>query len=496
VTARRSPKTKAQDVALLSKSSHTCEWTEFARQLEVKLAAQDKRVAELERMFARKSEKLRPMPPIQKPARTQAQANEVRKLRQDERAAATETVTTIVAVAAADKECAHCNDVNFRAVGEGKSSETIHYVKAHLRKQVTRRETCVCRCGKTIITAEAPERWSEKTQYASSFVAYLVTQKCMASMPIYRLEAMLSHLGMKVARSTMNDLFYRAAQKLEPLRSLLFQAIAEDFLVHMDETSFKLTSQKKKAQMWAFVGESLTGYVFDLTRAGSVPTAHLGSSVGAFVSDDYSGYNALAANGSRTRCGCMAHARRGVFEAGAVVEAEAMLAMIQQLYRVEYDAVAEEIYGTPKHLALRSAQSKPIFTALVQTCRRAAKLNGPKTLLGKAARYICSNVSTLKRFLYDIRIPLDNNLAENALRTIAVGRKNFLFVQSKEAGAALALLYSLTASCARLGVNPIDYLEDVLERIDDTKVIHLRQLLPDRWKPRSAADPSVLAALD
>ena len=129
-------------------------------------------------------------------------------------------------------------------------------------------------------------------------------------MPIYRLEAILSHLGMKVARSTMNDLFYRAAQKLEPLRSLLFQAIAENFLVHIDETSFKLTSQKKKAQMWAFVGESLTGYVFDLTRAGSVPTAHLGSSVGAFVSDDYSGYNALAATWAGAHCECVMQARR------------------------------------------------------------------------------------------------------------------------------------------------------------------------------------------
>jgi transposase len=81
------------------------------------------------------------------------------------------------------------------------------------------------RCGKTIVTAEASERQSKKTQYASSFVAYLMPQKCMVSMPINLLEAMLSHFGMKVARSTMTELFYRAAQKMEPLQPLLFQAV-------------------------------------------------------------------------------------------------------------------------------------------------------------------------------------------------------------------------------------------------------------------------------
>jgi transposase len=379
------------------------------------------------------------------------------------------------------KACAHCDDTTFRAVGEGKTSETIHFVKAHFRKQITRRETCVCRCGKTLVTADAPERWSEKTQYASSFVAYLIAQKCMASMPLYRLETMFSHLGMPIARSTMNDLFYRAAQKLEPLRAVLMQAIQQDFLVQIDETSFKLTAQKKKAQMWTFVGKNLTGYVFDLTRSGSVPTKQLGGSKGAFVSDDFSGYNALDALGKRTRCGCMAHARRGLFESGNVPEAVTALAMIQQLYRVEHDAEALGILGTPAHQRARLRESMPIFTALVQVCRWTMKQHGPKTLLGKAARYVCSNVRTLKRFLFDVRIPLDNNLAENALRVVALGRKNFLFVQSQEAGEALALLYSLTTSCARLSKNPLDYLEDVLDRIDATKVSDLRNLLPDRW---------------
>jgi transposase len=106
-----------------------------------------------------------------------------------------------------------------------------------------------------------------------------------------------------------------------------------------------------------------------------------------------------------------------------------------------------------------------------------------KTLLGGAGRYTWKNMTQLCRFLHDARIPLDNNRAENALRLVALGRKNFLFVHSKESGNELALLYSLVVSCTRVGVNPVEYLADVLDRIDQTPKNSLRDLLPDRWKP-------------
>jgi transposase len=177
-----------------------------------------------------------------------------------------------------------------------------------------------------------------------------------------------------------------------------------------------------------------------------------------------------------------------------VLEAETALALIAHLYRVEHEAEQDKVLGTDAHLAMRTQESKKIFTLLVKLSRRAAQQHGPKTLLGKAARYFYSNVGTLKRFLFDVRIPLDNNLAENALRTIALGRKNYLFVHSEEAGEGLALLYSLTTSCARSAVNPRAYFDDVLQRIDDTKVSELRNLLPDQWKPRTLNPAPLIAA--
>jgi transposase len=489
---------------------HECEWKDAAMSLEAqaveaaaklaeatakiaeataRIAANEKRLAELERMFDRKSEKSPKMPPIRKPAPKQEDINEKRKRLAAERESTMEVVTSTLAVKEEDKQCEACAAPTFVPTDECKTSVTIHFVRAHLRKHVTKLETLVCQCGKTTVSAEPPPQWSENTQYASSFVAHLVTQKCLAHMPIYRIETMFAHPGMPIPRSTMTDLFYRAATKLSRLGEVLMKAIREDYVVHIDETSINMTEQKKKSQMWGFVGTKLVRYVFDLTRGGHVPLEHMGKSAGVFVADDYSGYNQLEDKGNRVRCGCLAHVRRGFFEAGDVPEAETALALIQELYRVEHEAKRLNITGTAKHLDLRLAEAKPAFVALMRLAHAAAQEHGPKTLLGKAAQYAWTNLQHIKRFLEDARIPLDNNIAENALRSIALGRKNFLFVQSEEAAELLALLYSLTGSCVRSKVNPVDYLEDVLERIDDVKLPHLRELLPDRWVPRATAPP-------
>ena len=153
------------------------------------------------------------------------------------------------------------------------------------------------------------------------------------------------------------------------------------------------------------------------------------------------------------------------------------------MYLVEHEAERREILGTADHLALRREYARPLFVALLRLARELRRVHGPKTLLGRAANYTWKNMLYLGRAMRDARIPLDNNLAENALRIVALGRKNFMFVHSEEAGKELALLYSLVVSCTRLGVNPVDYLADVLDRIDKTADDGMRELLPDRWKP-------------
>jgi transposase len=437
----------------------------------------------LKRAFARRTEKMGKMPKVPRAPKT---PDEIAERRTEQALLRAEHVVTdekTEPVPDALKKCHLCGGTNFRSVGTGKPSETYSYVPGYFRRLIQTREVVACRCGGCVITAPPPERWAQKTRYDSSFVAHLVVSKCLIVTPLYRLEQSFARLGMPVARSTMNDLFRRAGQKLEPLRAPLFDAIKKDFLVHVDETSFKMTKQASKAFFWTFVGKLLTGYRFDLTRGGDVPVDVLGDSSGVVLCDDYRGYDPLAKKGARVRCGCFAHARRKFFEAGDVPEAKEAFALINLMYSVEHEAERRDVVGTAEHLALRREFSRAFFVELLRRCRAIRRTHGPKTLLGRAARYTWNNQRELARALRDVRIPLDNNRAENALRVVALGRKNFLFVHSKEAGEELALLYSLVVSCSLVGVNPVEYLADVLDRVDKTADDHFADLLPDRWKP-------------
>jgi len=469
---------------------HGCEWRDFAAHLQGEVQTLKTQVEVLTRAFAKRSERSGKMPKIPRPARTPEEATDRRNEQALLRAERIVTEEKTVAVPEAQKKCHLCGGTSFRAVGDGKTCEIFEYVPGYLKRIVLTRETVACRCGGCVLTAPAPERWAEKTRYASSFVAHLVVSKCLAVTPHYRLEQAFARTGVPVARSTINDLFRRAGQKLEPLRSPLFEVIRKDFLVHADETTFKMTKQTSKSFIWAFIGQSLTGYRFDLTRSGDVPIDVLGESVGAILCDDYRGYDPLVRKGMRRRCGCLAHARRHFFDAGDVPEAKEALSLVAGMYRVEHEAERRGIVGTAEHLELRRTCTRPLFVRLLLLAREVRRMHGPKTLLGRAARYTWRNQMALGRFLRDTRIPLDNNRAENAMRLVALGRKNFLFVHSEEAGKELALLYSLVVSCTRVGVNPVEYLADVLDRIDKTTDDNLAELLPDRWKPPPKPAPT------
>ena len=461
---------------------HDCAWQEYAKDLEGKLEAVQQRLAQLEKhVIGPQTEKRRSrkMPPPAAPVPTANARSATETLRE----ATLETEVTPVAVPKAKRTCPACDNTALRTVGEGTPSTVYEYVTAHFRRRIFLRETLACSCGQYVVTAPAPERVGDKTQYSASFVAHLVVTKCADCRAQYNVAKEYKRIGIPIARSTINALFHRAGELVAPLVDRLFARIAASNLVLADETSMRMQRVEKKAFIWAFLGGSLIGYRFSCDRSGDTPKSVLGDSVGTLVCDAYTGYNQLTSTGRRRRAACLAHARRKIFDGKEHPEASEALDLIGEIYGVERDAKEAGVVGTQRHADMRKARSRSPFAKLLWWARRQRRVHPPKSLLGRAARYIVNNFRELGVFVRDVRVPPDNNRSEAALRRVALGRRVLLFVGNEDAGKRLAGLYSLVASCELNGVNPVAYLTDVLTRIDRRGETRIDDLLPDAWRP-------------
>ncbi len=182
---------------------------------------------------------------------------------------------------------------------------------------------------------------------------------------------------------------------------------------------------------------------------------------------------------------CMAHARRYFEKAldNDQERAEYFLKEVQKLYAIER-RIREENLPTPTIEQLRQQEALPVLQSLKGWLVENYSQVLPKSKIGKAIAYSLPRWDRLSLYITDGRLQVDNNTIENAMRPIALGRKNFLFAGSNEGGKRLALFYSLLESCKKQQVNPWEYMKDILERMPTTKMNQLRGLLPDQWKPR------------
>ena len=183
--------------------------------------------------------------------------------------------------------------------------------------------------------------------------------------------------------------------------------------------------------------------------------------------------------------------RRKFFDSLATAPGEARRALdlILAVYRVEHEARARGVVRTPEHLALRQSAGRAAMVAFRAFLKEEHPRHPPKSPIGAALSYATNQWDTLTRFLDDVKIPLDNNASERALRVVALGRKNFLFVGNAEHGENLAGLYSLVSTCDANDVDPIAYLKDVLLRVDDHPASQIDDLLPHKWsQPRIILD--------
>lgn len=470
-------------------SSTAVELAEQRAKLDVLMAAMQ---ALERRVLGPKSEK---MPPVEgeidreKRTKEDAEARRLQALaRRRERAALREKLqeqTVTHHVPEVDKRCTHCGKVAARPLGPGKTTVIFEYIPGYFVRQKHVQEKVACACGEFIATADPPRKPFEGGKYGAGFVAHLVVMKCADSLPHYRLAKQYQRLGIPMSRSTITDQFHAAATKLAPLSERLLNLVARSDIVQADETSLLMQKPHKRGFIWTFLSDGLIAYRFSPDRSGETPRAVLGGTLGTLVVDAYTGYNRVTDVEGRDRASCLAHVRRRFFDAlqTAPLEARHALELILDVYRVEHEAKERGIVRTAEHLALRQTRGKIAMDAFQVWLDGEKNLHPPKSPLGQAISYTLNRGETLTRFLTDVRIPLDNNASESALRVVALGRKNFLFVGGPETGQNLAGLYSLVATCDAHDVNPVEYLRDVLLRVDTHPASRIDELLPHRWQP-------------
>jgi transposase len=465
---------------------HHCDWREEAIDA---IAERDRLRVEVERLKLQlQGHKTEKMPPMDREVRRGADdaAAEARRKRKERAVAKTRLVTETVEskVPHDQRQCPKCGREDLKTIGEGKPSTTYEYVPGYFRKRVCRRETLACACGEYIVNAPGPERTTDKTQYGPGFIAHLIISKCADSIPLYRLEKHYRRIGIPIARSTMTDLFHRHAELLSPLSNRLLARVAASDVVQADETSIKMLGTTKRAYIWTFLSGNLIAYRFSASRSGKTPSQVLGGTTGTLVVDMYTGYNHVTSVGGRTRAACLAHARRKLFEAKASApEADQALGIIREVYIVEHKIKERGLEHSTTHLSARREISSGFMDKLKKWLEEHEGHHSPKSLMGNAIGYCLKNWTELTRFLDDAKIPPDNNASESALRAVALGRKNYLFVGHEEAGENIAGLYSLVATCDANDVNPYEYLRDVLMRVSTHPADRIDELLPDQWKP-------------
>lgn len=330
-------------------------------------------------------------------------------------------------------------------------------------------------------------------------LAHLVVSKYQDHLPLHRLELIVGRSGLKLARSTLCDWMAGCAGLLTPLVTLMRQRILQSRVLHSDDTPvpFLVPGQTKtsRGHLWVYLGDRERPYaVFDFTPTYSRdgPENFLKSYRGYLQADCLSQYEGLYQGGQVSHVACWAHARRKFVDAQREDEALAAeaLAQIGQLYGIERQL--KEKYGPlddAGRAAYRQEHARPVLAALKGWLETQQKVALPRSQLGQAVRYALVHWEALARYTEAGYLAIDNNSAERALRSVAIGRKNWLFCGSEEGGQTAAVLYSVMGSCKAVDINPQRYLAEALVGLaalgEDPGAEELAGWLPDCWQRRT-----------
>lgn len=377
-------------------------------------------------------------------------------------------------------------------IGEDISQKLAHKPGSYYIKEIIRAKYAVSKDGeKTIISAELPDSLLQKSKVDESFLADILVKKFADHLPLYRQSEILGREGIQVSRQLLAQWTVKCGLALKPLYDKMSKLVLESNNVFADEVPVDMLKPGKgsvqQAYMWVLVGGQHSNpayriYNFRVDRRHIHAEELFKTYRGVLHSDKYGAYEKLAYSKQFVWCPCWSHIRRKFFEAeaGDPEFRKYILRKIKYLFmfeRVAWNRSEEE------RLQIRKEKEVPIIDELISRVKE--KLVKGKALakskFKEALGYFCSLIPFLKNYITYPYARLDNNVAERAVRPLALGRKNWLFLGSEEGGEAAAIILSLVQTCRSLKINPREYLEDIMRRLLSHSNQRLEELLPDRW---------------
>lgn len=385
--------------------------------------------------------------------------------------------------------CPDCGG-SLKKLGED-VAEVLEYVPASFRVIRHVRPKLACAACDRIVQATAPSRPIARGIAGPGLLAHVLVAKYCDHLPLYRQSGIYAREGVELERSTLAGWVGQCNALLRPLVAALEHHVLSGDKLHADDTPVPVLApgegKTKTGRLWTYVRDDRPAgqetppavwFAYSPNRRGEHPQAHLKSFKGILQADAYGGFNALYADGTIQEAACWAHVRRKFFDLhkahGSPVAAEA-LKRIGALYGIE-----ATIRGKPpqERRAARDAQATPLLLSLHEWLQETLRSLSQKSALAEAIRYALKLWAALVLYASDGRIEIDNNAAERSLRTVALGRKNFLFAGSDAGGERAAAIYSLIGSAKLNGIDPEAYLRFVIKRIADYPVNCVPELLP------------------
>ena len=397
-----------------------------------------------------------------------------------------------------DPEAVKQNPEAYRCIGEEVTEELDVVPTRYFRRRIVRRKYVRTeQRGLAPLIAPVPPRLIEGGYASAGLLTDIILKKYIDHLPLYRQEQILrTRHGIELSRKTMCDWVRVAAGWPKPIYNHLREDLRASAYLQVDETPIRycLAEAGGSAQGYFWVyhhpgGEVL--YEWHTSRSAQCLEGMLGGFAGTVQADGYGAY-ASYVQGRQAQveeqlsdkpivlAGCWAHARRGFHEALDECPGLAswFLHQIGLMYRIESELRGK---GAALRAAVRTAGTRMVLERIHRALGQKLAAHRPTSRMGKAIGYAMSQWQQLLRFCEDGRLEIDNNLVENAVRPTAVGKKNWLFIGHPEAGQNSAILYTLLENCRRLGLNPREYLCDVLTRLPTMTNQQTRSVTPANW---------------